>query len=396
MNQGTGPRKKVSAAVAAEVMIACRRRCCLCAFLDDNFVPQQGQLAHIDRENSHSGVENLVYLCTRHHDEYDTKPSATRKVTELEIRHAQKFLHAKFGHTSSPGYIISIKLDRVFDEFTDAHQKTLLSEIHRILKMQNDLDIKQKQRGCVRLTFELNNEDTHRFTNAFDRGELTKLGITDVYVDDVVCERGLLQLLPSYSTRISVHAVPERTVQSVISEPDVRQHFLQGTEVDFGIARWSLYTKRIQSPIPDESHTILVHSMHEGAVEYIISAFRVYDIDVNHRINWKPIDILRSFLDVFGVDEDLGTIGKRRLFFRYSHPAALYVVSERSAIQYVQAQRIPASTERVGQVEHLSLIDYDPVRQCIYIEVAYAIAETRYGESLRSHGLEVPARFFTV
>lgn len=69
-----------------DVLVACRRRCCLCYFLLDDERVRKGQIAHLNRDRAHSDVDNLVYLCFDHHDEYDSITRQAKGLTELEVR----------------------------------------------------------------------------------------------------------------------------------------------------------------------------------------------------------------------------------------------------------------------------------------------------------------------
>ncbi|MBN1912063.1 MAG: hypothetical protein JW818_20250 [Pirellulales bacterium] len=43
------------------------------------------QIAHIDRNPSNASERNLVALCAKHHDEYDTIPRQTKRLTPEEV-----------------------------------------------------------------------------------------------------------------------------------------------------------------------------------------------------------------------------------------------------------------------------------------------------------------------
>ena len=73
-------RKAIAQDVQNKVLTVSRRRCCLCVFLDGNDVAVNGQLAHLNRDASNAKFENLVYLCLRHHDDYDTVRRQTKRV----------------------------------------------------------------------------------------------------------------------------------------------------------------------------------------------------------------------------------------------------------------------------------------------------------------------------
>jgi len=54
---------------------------------------KQGQIAHIDRNPANSAVSNLVFLCLKHHDQYDTRTSQSKGWIEDEVMSYQEELH---------------------------------------------------------------------------------------------------------------------------------------------------------------------------------------------------------------------------------------------------------------------------------------------------------------
>jgi len=77
-----------------DVLIASRRRCCLCFFLNGVDEVRKGQIAHLNRDRSDSRFENLVYLCLEHHDEYDSRTSQSRGFSAAEVRDYRDRLYA--------------------------------------------------------------------------------------------------------------------------------------------------------------------------------------------------------------------------------------------------------------------------------------------------------------
>lgn len=82
--------------VETQVLLASRRRCCLCVFLDDRDEVRKGQVAHLNRDPSDSSFENLVWLCLEHHDEYDGRTSQSKGLTPDEVRHYRDQLYARY------------------------------------------------------------------------------------------------------------------------------------------------------------------------------------------------------------------------------------------------------------------------------------------------------------
>lgn len=83
----TKPRRAhVPRSTETGVLFASRRRCCLCLYIDGIDVEQNGQLAHLSRNAADPRFDNLVWLCTKHHDAYDSRRSQTKGYTSGEIR----------------------------------------------------------------------------------------------------------------------------------------------------------------------------------------------------------------------------------------------------------------------------------------------------------------------
>ncbi len=89
------PRHRPSRLVEKEVMVASRRRCCLCVFLDELTDVRKGQIAHLNQNPRDSNFENLVYLCLEHHDEFDSRTSQSKSLMPEEVREYRDRLYAQ-------------------------------------------------------------------------------------------------------------------------------------------------------------------------------------------------------------------------------------------------------------------------------------------------------------
>lgn len=87
-------RAKVPARVAADVVTASRRRCCICFALDGDSAEKAGQIAHLDRDASNGRPENLAFLCLGHHDQYDSRTSQSKGLTPEEVKGYRRQLAA--------------------------------------------------------------------------------------------------------------------------------------------------------------------------------------------------------------------------------------------------------------------------------------------------------------
>lgn len=85
-------RKTIHKKTEIAILTKSHRRCALCFHLDFDFKYKKGQIAHIDRDHKNNAEENLVYLCLKHHDEYDTMPSQSKRFKPEELKKAKSEL----------------------------------------------------------------------------------------------------------------------------------------------------------------------------------------------------------------------------------------------------------------------------------------------------------------
>ncbi len=94
--KGTRPsarRRKVPEATQAKVLISSARRCCLCFGLSHDLTEKPGQIAHINHDPTNIDLDNLVWLCLEHHDQYDSSTSQSKGITAGEVREHRASLY---------------------------------------------------------------------------------------------------------------------------------------------------------------------------------------------------------------------------------------------------------------------------------------------------------------
>lgn len=79
-------RIKIPHQTETKVLLNTRRRCCICFGLERDNRIKQGQIAHLDRNSSNNNIDNLVFLCLPHHDNYDTRTSQSKGLTKNEVK----------------------------------------------------------------------------------------------------------------------------------------------------------------------------------------------------------------------------------------------------------------------------------------------------------------------
>lgn len=89
-------RKPIPEAVQNSILLKCRRRCCLCFWLEGKGEVLKGQIAHLDQNNENNAEDNLCFLCLDHHDEYDGTTRLAKGLKENEVRTWRDQLYEKW------------------------------------------------------------------------------------------------------------------------------------------------------------------------------------------------------------------------------------------------------------------------------------------------------------
>ncbi len=80
------------------MLLTSGRRCCLCRYLGNDEAEKKGQIAHLDHDNANAALDNLVFLCLKHHDEYDSRSSQAKGLKTAEVRAYRDRLHEARNH----------------------------------------------------------------------------------------------------------------------------------------------------------------------------------------------------------------------------------------------------------------------------------------------------------
>lgn len=183
------PRVDVSDAVAADVLRKCLRRCCLCYFLDQERSLQEGQLAHIDRDRTDSGEANLVFLCLRHHNLYDTRYRTTKSFMPTEVRHYKKALHRALGTEQQ----YEIRITGNIEDLSEAEKQRILGALRSIVGA--DITLKGLFPGSVILRLESSSAAMNAIKDRFEDGTLNELlGVTVLSIQEAPDVDKLLKL----------------------------------------------------------------------------------------------------------------------------------------------------------------------------------------------------------
>ncbi|HBC3857036.1 TPA: hypothetical protein KD866_002413 [Vibrio parahaemolyticus] len=106
-------RKPISPTVQAQLLEKSMRRCAICFGVDNDFTPKKGQIAHLDKNNTNPVLENLVWLCLNHHDDYDGSTSQSKNYTFIEVRKYREMLYEHVEKERSQPIIFNQEVEKI-------------------------------------------------------------------------------------------------------------------------------------------------------------------------------------------------------------------------------------------------------------------------------------------
>lgn len=89
-------RKKIPPEIENRVLVSSKRRCPICYFIDEFRGEVQGQIAHLNKNRDDNSLNNLAFMCLRHHSIFDSKNSQHKNYTAKEIAHYRDLLTHRF------------------------------------------------------------------------------------------------------------------------------------------------------------------------------------------------------------------------------------------------------------------------------------------------------------
>jgi tetratricopeptide (TPR) repeat protein len=171
--------------VELEVLTCSRRRCCICYYLEGFKELCDGQIAHVDRDNTNASFDNLVFLCLPHHNQYDSLPRQTKRISQEELKFYRRMLYIELGtHPIKWEFRIKGHLEDISEE--------KINEIVAMLEsISPDASIvfRKAVRGSIVLKLESSEAAFELIKSLFENGVLQeRLGIA---VEAVVKEPGI-------------------------------------------------------------------------------------------------------------------------------------------------------------------------------------------------------------
>lgn len=86
-------RKKTPEDIEAEVLTKSLRRCTLCFHLKNNLKKKHGQIAHLNGDRTDYRMDNLAFMCLKHHTLFDSRTNQHKNYTLKEVKTARARLY---------------------------------------------------------------------------------------------------------------------------------------------------------------------------------------------------------------------------------------------------------------------------------------------------------------
>lgn len=166
-------------------------------------------------------------------------------------------------------------------------------------------------------------------------------------------------------------------VEDALRHPDEVQHLIPERIRAEGFPAVSLYTRHHGHQRSTDRFTLLVQTMREGYTQRISSTWRVYHSDVNLSQAHEPLDMLRAFVDVYGLYCRVGTSVPAKFFFYEAFPL---VPGQRPTemLKFDAPQEALFDSSFLVRVSPLGVIE---------VAIAYVIDLGRYMSDLRKHNV---------
>jgi biotin operon repressor len=166
--------------------------------------------------------------------------------------------------------------------------------------------------------------------------------------------------------------VSRNHVENAVKHPDDHQHLMtEGMPESWQDA--SLFMKFVASRDEIRKHWLLVQTHRMGIDQRVSAAWRVYLDDIDLESAERPVDVLKAFVDAYGV---LMTVGDTKAIFieAKTFPAGVPVKVDWTGAPEDHFVSITHTTDAIGQFR---------------IGITYCIDIPKYVLTLKAHGVKV-------
>ncbi len=191
-----------------------------------------------------------------------------------------------------------------------------------------------------------------------------------------------IQLKPFFREVMAYLHVTEAEVYETLASPHDVEHFHTEAQADRMEMRMSLYMRNFGSG--EDRHVLLIVSKREGANQLPSSVWRVFYSDVDLRAARSPLDVLRSFADVYGISFRIGDARPAKLHLREVVPVPPNLSPKDMLSRYAFTD-IPESFHDGTFARSMR---FSPLGAVIF-EFAFCVDMLRYRGDFEKHGYKI-------
>ena len=375
----SGTRKRIDPTDEASLLMACRRRCCLCAHYKSDFSRKKGQIAHIDSDRTNAAIANLAFLCFECHDEFDSRSSQSKNFTQKELRLCKQQLESYYAVDKQLRVTISLTLDLTPVEFDRRRD-----EIHDMLSnsIGSQIEAINLRFGTDAVDITLSTDDAHQLVRDTNDGSLGAFKIREREIVDVRSESS--RITPSFSDGFGDDYLDEfvskETITRTFESPTCETHFdANGHSCPFDESVLSIFVKQFGSSLRQFAAVVFVLRSERSPTERTFHpAIRVYRSEFKYSDSWSAVDYAIAFAGKYGI-----TIQPfiRRMILPPDKILGLETIT-----------KTVASTTFRGPYHYIAMqrTNFLGVTNIYFMLIVDIVA---YAKSIRSHGFRLPQTF---
>jgi len=237
----------------------------------------------------------------------------------------------------------------------------VLAEARARLKLGKDGSAKSISRLAEFLAYELSNTLIPNDESEEIRARIGSKGFlpTSLY---------RMEFTPKFDAGVDFYQVSRNHIRNAVLHADMTEHLMSeivaGDDTPFGSLFF--FTPPIKK---GPAYSILIKADRIGARLLIDEAYRVYHDEIRLVDAGSPLEILRRFLDKFGLDIELNGERSRLIIRKVIYATAGQVIT----LVHGDGSRIAHKCENDGPVE---------------VVLAYSVSDGLYAEQLMRHGVE--------
>jgi hypothetical protein len=178
---------------------------------------------------------------------------------------------------------------------------------------------------------------------------------------------------PVFAELFSKFAPKRKVVEDAVRHPDDFQHLMTEGAVENEVI--SLFMKRLEPGGGKPPHWLLVQTHRREMTQVVQSAWRVYPDDVDLTRARSPLDVLKAFVETFGMTVRVG--GRSEKFVE-----SVTVVGTRNALMEITPAPRGPYFSSVSQVKTTAPGVFN-------VGIAYCIDLVKYAAALRPYGFSV-------